>query len=177
MSKPRVVAVLFGLIAVTSAFGGEVETRSDTVKARPHHVYLIGSLRVSQPWVDVTGAPGGDAPAYLTLENRGEGPDRLVGVSFAAAASAAIVVASGAVGSDGSMVPVPAGSTVTLKPGDAHLVVHGLTGVTTGSPSLEATLRFERAGTLHLSFMTDRAAAMSDDDSAPSEDKPVHLSQ
>lgn len=175
MNQLRVVAMLSGLIASTAAFASDVATPAETVTARPHHVYLIGSLRITQPWIDVTGAPGGDAPAYLTVENRGEGSDRLVGISVVGAASATLVSAAGTV--DGSSVPVPAGSTVTLKPGEAHLAVHGLTGVTTASQPLEATLRFERAGSLHLSFMTDRAAALSDDDTAPTDDKPVHLSQ
>lgn len=175
MSKLRVVVVLSGLAAAALASG--VAIGAETVKARPHHVYLIGSLRINQAWIDVSGAAGGDAPAYLTVENRGEGPDRLVGASVTGAASAVIVPASGAGASDGSGVPVPAGSTVTLKPGDAHLVVRGLSGVTAASTPLEATLRFERAGSLHLSFTTDRAAALRDDDSAPSEEKPVHLSQ
>lgn len=175
MSKLRVVALLSGLAAAMAVLASGAATPAETVKARPHHVYLIGSLRITQPWIDVTGAPGGDAPAYLTVENRGEGPDRLVGASVAGAASAAIVPASGA--DDGSGVPVPARGTVMLKPGEAHLAVRGLSGVTAASPPLEATLRFERAGSLHLSFTTDQAAAMRDDDSAPSDDRPVHLSQ
>ena len=176
MTKPRVIAMLSGIIAVTAAFTSGVARPAEAVMARSRHVYLIGSLRVSQAWIDVTGASGADAPAYLTIENRGEGFDRLVGVSFAGAATATIVATSGTAQDNASGVPVPAGTTVTLKPGEAHLVVHGLTGVTTASPPLEATLRFERAGPLHLSFTTDRAAA-TNDGSTPSEDKPVHLSQ
>lgn len=173
MSKSRIGAVLSGLIA--GAFASVVATSAETATSRPHHVYLIGSLRISQPWIDVSGTPGGDAPAYLTVENRGEGPDRLIGVSVAGAASAMLVSASGATTSDPGTLAIAAGSTVALKPGDVHLMVRGLTGVATASPTLEATLRFERAGSLHVSFMTDKAAAT--DDSAPSADKPVHLSQ
>lgn len=176
-SKPRVVAVFWALMAATAACAAGAAPPADLAgKAPSHHVYLIGSLRVTQPWIDVTGAPGQDAPAYLVVQNRGETPDRLTGASVAGAASTALVPAANAVAS-GAAVVVPAGATVLLEPGQAHLVVHGLGGITTTSPPVDGTLRFERAGSLSLSFMTDRAAAMAEDGLLPSEDKPVHLSQ
>lgn len=177
-SKPRVVAVFWALMAATAACAAGAAPPADlTAKAPSHHVYLIGSLRVTQPWIDVTGAPGQDAPAYLVVQNRGEAPDRLTGASVMGAASTAVVSAAGPVASEAAAVVVPAGATVLLEPGQAHLIVHGLGGITTTSPPVDGTLRFERAGSLSLSFMTDRAAAMAEDGPLPSEDKPVHLSQ
>lgn len=167
--KLHVIAVLTGLMAATGACADEAVPTTDTApQGLSHHVYLIGSLRVSQAWIDVTGGPGGDSPAYFVVQNRGEAPDRLMGARVAGAASASVLPAA---------VVVPAGETVLLRPGQAHLVVRGLSGITSTSPPVEGTLLFEKSGALHLSFLTDQAAAVRDDGPPPSEDKPVHLSQ
>lgn len=168
-AKPYAITLLCGLMAATGAYADDAAPMVDaTPRTASHHVYLIGSLRVTQPWIDVTGTPGGDASAYLVVQNRGAAPDRLTGASVVGATSASVLPA---------VVMVPAGATVVLQPGQAHLVVHGLNGITTTSPPVDATLRFESAGSLHLSFMTDRAAALRNDEPVPSEDRPVHLSQ
>lgn len=172
-AKPAIVAVLVAWMATTAAHADDGAPPAMAGETAPsHHAYLIGSLRVTQPWIDVTGGPGPDVPAYLVVQNRGEVPDRLTGASIVGATAAVVVPAAKA-----AAIVVPAGATVVLEPGQAHLVVHGLGGMTTMSPPVEGTLVFEKAGALHLSFMTDRAAALSHDGPVPPDDKPVHLSQ
>ncbi len=141
--------------------------------APAHHVYLVGSLLVTQPWIDLGEAAGSDRSGYLTIENRGGAPDRLTGASVDGAASVTVAAATP---TDRDGVTIPPQSVVALEPGQAHLILHGMQGVTRDSPPLGGTLHFERAGALHVSFSTHRTDATSEDQTTPAtEEKPVDL--
>ena len=108
-------------------------------------------IQVSDAWARETVAGQTATAAYMTLENRGAGDDRLIAVS-ATAPAAAMLHASDSSGGIARMRPmeaglaIPAGATVELKPGGSHVMVTGLGGPLRAGDTLKLTLRFEKSG-------------------------------
>lgn len=119
--------------------------------------YSIGNLRVTAPWTRAT--PGGAkiAGGYLAITNNGKEPDRLVSATTAIADHAEIHEMSM---TDGvmKMRPLPdgltikPGETVALKPGGYHMMFMGLKRGLKQGDTMKATLVFEKAGKLDVSF-------------------------
>lgn len=111
------------------------------------------AILVHDAWV--RGSPlHGAAAAYLILENRGPGADRLVRVSSPAAG--AVELHESRV-EDGVMrmrpvegIPVPAGSRVRLAPGGLHVMLMGLHGPLSEGGAVPLTLTFESGLTLRV---------------------------
>jgi copper(I)-binding protein len=128
------------------------------------HDAKIGSITIEHPWSRAT--PGGAAVAagYLTIRNNGERPDRLVSVTTDIAGSAEVHEMKMA---DGVMqmrplhdgVVVPAGGEVALKPGANHLMFVGLQRPLKEGESFAATLAFEKAGSVEVTFMVEKPGA------------------
>jgi hypothetical protein len=93
---------------------------------------------------------GPNGLVFLTIENRGEGGDRLVGVRCDLAEKAAfqrMMPAAKRVNTrDVGMIEIPAGSTVELKPGSYFIRLTGLRRKLTGGEKFELTLEFEHSG-------------------------------
>jgi periplasmic copper chaperone A len=123
--------------------------RADDVKA--------GDLIISQPWSRAT--PGGarTGGGYLTIENKGSAPDRLVAVSGDIAGR--IEVHEMAV-KDGIMTMRPLekglaiepGKTVKLAPGGYHLMMMELKSPLKQGDKVPVTLEFEKAGKVTVSL-------------------------
>lgn len=88
---------------------------------------------------------------YVTLVNRGERPDRLLGASTPLAARVSLHRSSEQ-GGVMSMTPIPggldipAGATVKIAPGGYHLMLEGLKRGLQAGAHFPATLRFAHAG-------------------------------
>jgi copper(I)-binding protein len=108
-------------------------------------------------WARETVADQSGTAAYATIANRGSGDDRLLSVS-AVPPSAASLHETSTQGGISSMRPlengleIPAGSSVELKPGGAHVMISGLTGPLQEGDGLKLTLRFERSGDRAVDF-------------------------
>jgi copper(I)-binding protein len=123
--------------------------RAEEVKA--------GDLVISQAWSRAT--PGGArvGGGYLTIENKGTAPDRLVGVSSDAAGK--VVVHEMAM-SNGVMTMRPLekglaiepGKTVKLAPGGYHLMLMDLKAPLKQGEKLPITLDFEKAGKVQVTL-------------------------
>ena len=107
-------------------------------------------LQVSNAWARATVAGQTSTAAYMTIANAG-GDDRLVGAAVPAPARASLHATSHAGGvaslrplEDG--LPVPAGATISLEPGGAHLMIEGLEAPLRPGDAVPIRLRFERAG-------------------------------
>ncbi|CCD91213.1 conserved exported hypothetical protein [Bradyrhizobium sp. ORS 375] len=110
-----------------------------------------GDLVISQPWSRAT--PGGakTGAGYLTIQNKGSAPDRLVAVSGDIAGR--IEVHEMAV-NNGVMTMRPLekgleiepGKTVALAPGGYHLMLMELKSPLKQGDKLPVTLEFEKAG-------------------------------
>jgi copper(I)-binding protein len=123
--------------------------RAEEVKA--------GDLVITQAWSRAT--PGGAkvAGGYLTIENKGSAPDRLIGGSADVAAKVQVheMATSNGVMTmrqlDGGLTIEP-GKTVKLAPGGYHLMMLDLKSPLRQGDKLPVTLEFEKAGKVQVSF-------------------------
>lgn len=116
-----------------------------------------GDLVISQAWSRAT--PGGAkvAGGYLTIENKGSTPDRLIGGSADVAGKFEIhemAVSNGVM----TMRPlekglaIDPGKTVKLAPGGYHLMLMDLKSPLKQGDQVPVTLEFAKAGKVKLSF-------------------------
>jgi len=116
-----------------------------------------GDLVISQAWSRAT--PGGAkvAGGYLTIENKGTAPDRLVGGTGEIAGKVEIhemAMNNGVM----TMRPldkglaIEPGKTVKLAPGGYHLMMFDLKGPFKQGDKVPVTLQFEKAGKVTLSL-------------------------
>jgi copper(I)-binding protein len=123
--------------------------RAEEVKA--------GDLVITQAWSRAT--PGGAkiGGGYLTIENKGAAPDRLIGVAGEVAGK--IEVHEMAM-KDGVMTMRPLdkgltiepGKTVKLAPGGYHLMMFDLKSPLKQGDKVPVTLEFEKAGKVTVSL-------------------------
>jgi periplasmic copper chaperone A len=116
-----------------------------------------GDLVITQAWSRAT--PGGAkiAGGYLSIENRGSAPDRLIGGS--ADISDKVQLHEMAM-NNGVMtmrqldkgLPIEPGKTVKLAPGGYHLMLLDLKSPLKQGDKVPVTLEFERAGKVKLSL-------------------------
>jgi len=131
----------FVFVALMTLFATSV--RAEDVKA--------GDLVISRPWTRAT--PGGakTGGGFLTIENKGSAPDRLIGASADGAGK--IEVHEMAI-NDGVMkmrpveggLAIDPGKTVKLAPGGYHLMMMDLKAPLKQGDKLPLTLQFEKAG-------------------------------
>jgi copper(I)-binding protein len=150
IEKPafRSIARGMGCVAlVAGLFAGPV--RAEEVKA--------GDLLITQAWSRAT--PGGArvAGGYLTIENKGSAPDRLIGGS--ADVSDKIQVHEMSM-NNGVMtmrqldkgLAIEPGKTVKLAPGGIHLMMLNPKSPLRQGDKVPVTLEFERAGKVRVSL-------------------------
>jgi copper(I)-binding protein len=119
--------------------------------------YDVGSLHLAQPWSRETPKGASAGAAYLTVTNNGAAPDRLSCAGSEAAAQCQIHTMSMENGVmkmrpvEGGLEIKP-GETVTLKPGTNHLMLMNLKHPLEAGKAVEATLQFEKAGTVKVEF-------------------------
>jgi copper(I)-binding protein len=116
-----------------------------------------GNLVITQAWSRAT--PGGAqvAGGYLTIENKGALPDRLLSASTSAARKVEIhemaldkgIMTMRPV--DGGLF-IEAGKTVKFEPGGRHLMLLGLAAPLTEGSQVSVSLAFEQAGQVTVPF-------------------------
>jgi uncharacterized protein YcnI/copper(I)-binding protein len=139
-----------------SKMGAAPQTGSDT--------YKVGDLVVVSPWTRAT--PGGAkiAGGYLKVTNNGKSSDRLVSATSAGADRVEIHEMSMTDGvmkmrplTDGLIIKP--GETVELKPGGFHMMFMDIKQPLKQGDTLKTTLKFEKAGTLDVSFNVNAMGA------------------
>jgi periplasmic copper chaperone A len=137
-----IVALVACLLAAPCA-------RAEDVKA--------GDLVISQAWSRATPKGAKIGGGYLTIENKGSAPDRLIGGSSDVAGSIQVhemTVINGVM----KMRPlengltIDPGKTVKLAPGGYHLMLMDLKSPLKQGDKLPITLEFEKAGKVQVSF-------------------------
>jgi copper(I)-binding protein len=147
----RTVAYTFLLASLFSA-----PLRAEEVKA--------GDLVITQAWSRAT--PGGAkiGSGYLTIENKGSAPDRLMGGSSDVAGKVEVhemAMSNGVM----KMRPldkgltIEPGKTVKLAPGGYHLMVMDLKNPLKQGDKLPITLDFEKAGKVKVSLDVEGVGA------------------
>lgn len=145
MKNPTsMLAAAAALLAVATAPAGAQETKA-------------GNLVITQPWSRATPAGAKVAGGYLTIENKGSAPDRLV--SGAGDVAGKVEIHEMAM-NNGVMTMRPLdkgltiepGKTVKLAPGGYHLMLMDLKGPLKQGEKVPLTLEFEKAGKVMLSL-------------------------
>ena len=135
-------AVLSCLLAASSA-------RAEDVKA--------GDLVITQAWSRATPSGAKVGGGYLTIENKGSAPDRLIGGSADIAGKVDLhemTMKNGVM----TMRPlengltIEPGKTVKLAPGSYHLMLQDLKGPLKHGVKVPVTLEFEKAGKVKVSL-------------------------
>jgi len=122
------------------------------------HEYTAGGIVVDHPMAFETPKTARVGGGYLTITNGGDTADRLVSITAEGFAEVSIhETTTDDMGvarmSHVKGIELPAGETVTLAPGGLHIMFMGLDGdpFEVGEKIL-ATLTFEKAGTLDVTF-------------------------
>lgn len=126
------------------------------------HDFSLGALKVGHPWTrsTVPGQPTGGA--FLSVQNTGATPDRLVGASTPLADH----VEMHRMSLEGDVmrmrelpaIDLPAGQTVALQPGQLHLMLIGLKQPLQADAMVPLTLKFEKAGELKVELKVQALA-------------------
>jgi copper(I)-binding protein len=111
-------------------------------------------LAVVDAWARATPPGAGVAAAYLTIDNAGGGDDRLLGATSDAAGRVEIHESrrEGEVMQMRKAEPldIPAGERIVFGPGGLHVMLMDLKEPLRKGEGLSLTLRFERAGEVHI---------------------------
>jgi periplasmic copper chaperone A len=116
-----------------------------------------GDLVISQAWSRATPKGAKVGGGFLTIENKGTAPDRLIGGSADVAGSVQVhemSMDSGVM----KMRPmenglaIEPGKTVKLAPGGFHLMIMGLKAPLKQGDKVPVTLEFEKAGKVTVSL-------------------------
>lgn len=135
------------LCAVIAAF---------VLASAPAHArdYLLGTLRIVEPYSRATPPGARTAGAWFRIENRGSGNDELVGVASPVADSAELHVMriedKIATMRPVSRVGIPADSAVTLDPGGYHVMLVGLHQPLVAGATFPMILSFAKAGAIEI---------------------------
>ncbi len=136
-------------LATLSAVVIAAPVRADEVKA--------GDLVISQAWSRATPSGAKVAGGYLTIENKGTAPDKLLSVSAEIAGKADLhemTTENGVMKMrplDKGLVIEP-GKTVKFAPGGYHLMLQELKAPLKQGDKVPVTLEFEKAGKVAVSL-------------------------
>jgi len=123
------------------------------------------SIQIETPWARETPAGAKTGAAYMTIDNKSNVPDRLIGASSDVAKTLQIHEMAVV---DGTMkmrelpggLSVPAGGSVVLKPGSYHVMLIGLNKPLKPGDSIPLTLAFEKAGNVSIKVAVQSLGAM-----------------
>jgi periplasmic copper chaperone A len=145
------------MISILTRLVGVVAISYVLVASAAAQEIKAGDLVITQPWSRAT--PGGAkiGGGYLTIENKGSAPDRLIGAAGDVAGK--IEVHEMAM-NDGVMTMRPLDNgltiesrkTVKLAPGGYHLMMFDLKSPLKQGDKLPITLEFEKAGKVTVSL-------------------------
>lgn len=128
--------------------------------------FTSGAVTVEQPWSRATPRGADMAVGYLTIRNTGDAPDRLVSASSDIAGRVgphSMVMTNGIM----QMRPLPDGiaipphGSVVLAPNGDHLMFEALKRPLRAEETFPATLIFEKAGAVPVTFMVESIGARS----------------
>ena len=154
----QIKKLTFAAIACAAAFASFLGTpvRAEEVKA--------GDLVITQAWARATPKGAKIGGGYLTIENKGTAPDRLIGGSADVAGSVQVHEMS----MDGGVMKmhpldkglaIEPGKTVKLAPGGYHLMMMDLKSPLKKGDKLPITLEFEKAGKVQVSLDVEGVGA------------------
>jgi copper(I)-binding protein len=135
------------------------------VSAAQAHDYNIGSLHIDHPWSRAVPSGAKVAAGYMTIENKGTTPDRLIAVSSDIAGKTQIHEMT----MDGGVmkmrpvekgIEIAPGQTVKLAPNGYHVMLMDLKQPPKEGESFSGTLVFEKAGKVDVKFVVAPVGSM-----------------
>ena len=126
--------------------------------------YDVGSIHITAPWARATPKGASSGAAYVTIANKGTVPDRVTCMSSDASAQCQIhtmTMENGVM----KMRPVEGGleikpgETVMLKPSGFHVMLVNLKHPLQQGKMVNATLKFENAGTINVEYTVEAIGA------------------
>ncbi len=113
-----------------------------------------GTAQVGAGEAVVGATRAGAASAYVTLDNDGDGTDRLVGVTSPSAGAVSLHVTEERDGlsimQEADGLDVPPGSGLTMAPGGTHLMLEDLAQPLEAGSTVTLRLSFERSGDVEV---------------------------
>lgn len=130
--------------------------------------YTVGDLTVSKAWTRATPPKAKAGGGFVEIVNAGSEADRLVSAGSGVAAKVELHDMSV---TDGIMkmremengIDIPAGATVSLKPGGLHIMFMGLTEGFEEGGTVPVVLTFEKAGDVEIALPVAKMGAKSMD--------------
>ena len=146
------------LIAVTLAASVVAPAFADDVS--------VGAIKIAAPWARATPKGASVGGGYFKITNTGTAPDRLVSGTTDASQRFEIHEMSVV---DGVMkmrempkgIEIKPGETVEFKPGGFHVMFVGLKKPLAQGEQVKATLQFEKAGKVDVTFKIEGIGAQS----------------
>jgi periplasmic copper chaperone A len=128
--------------------------------------YKVGDLTIGHAWTRATPPKAKAGGGFVEIVNNGSDADRLIAVSSDVAGK--VEIHEMAV-TDGVMkmrklekgVEIPAGETVTLKPGGLHIMFMGLNQSFEKGSNVPVVLTFEKAGDVSVDLAVAKMGAKS----------------
>lgn len=130
--------------------------------------YQAGAITVSAAWARETVPAQQAGGGFMTVENAGNRPDRLLSATSGVADKVALHIVS----MDGGVmrmrpvaggIAIPARGKIELRPGSFHIMFMGLKAPLRRGESVPVTLRFARAGTITARLAVQPIGAMGPD--------------
>jgi copper(I)-binding protein len=135
---------------------------SPLLSALPALAQQPAAISIEQPWARAA-VQGGTGGVFLTIRNTGNSADRLLSASspLPRAAELHTTVRDGDVMrmQPVQAIEVPAGGSVTLRPGGLHLMLVGLSAPMRVGEAVPVTLTFEHAGAITVQVPVQPAGA------------------
>jgi copper(I)-binding protein len=123
------------------------------------HDYVLRELKVGHPWARAMAPAQSTAAGYLSVQNTGKAPDRLIGAATPEAARIEMHVTR--IENDVAKMrevkafEIEPGATLKLEPGGAHLMLVAPKRSFKAGERVPVTLRFEKAGELKVELSVE----------------------
>ena len=147
------------LIALTACQKTETETHSTTVATSTDRSGVMTTNKVVLTNYAMRAALGNNpnTAAYVTIENKGDSPERLISATCACAAKATLhtmTMTNGTMDMEEAEhgFTIAPGQTLTFSPGGNHIMLEGLTTRPADGQIVDVNLTFEKAGTVTLAM-------------------------
>lgn len=125
------------------------------------HDFKAGSLELKHPWSAKAPAVAPVLGGYVTIVNTGAESDRLLGGTTKVAErleihESSIVDGIARMRPAKEGIEIPAGATLNLQPGGAHIMLVNPKQRPAEGEKFKATLEFEKAGSVEVEFVVQK---------------------
>jgi copper(I)-binding protein len=158
------LSTVFAFVLLTQAGTAALAQMSHD---KPGTGHTMSGVEVTQAWARASAKMARAGAAYVTLENAGDAPDKLVSASTPVAKKAELHthIKDGDVMKMRAVQSIEVGphAKVALKPGGLHIMLMGLKAPLDKGTHFPLTLVFEKAGKMTVDVSVESIAAMGPD--------------